>query len=264
MPSKIFVSYRREDAAAEAARIRDRLTTVFGFDNVFMDIDALKPGQRFDEELAKALSTCDAFLAVIGPRWYDIAYARTQAGGHDYVREEIATALARNITVIPILIDRTILPRPETLPDDLRPLVLHQSYQIRHEHFGRDVEALIATLAGRPGRSKSMRGDAVGWRRTGIVASIVWIFVGYFLGNNVEVDAGRRWYDMAYEICKVGGSKNIHQCHVEASEDAGRLHWNNAWQSGAVAAIVPIPLVWLLVWIVFRLSRWIRQGFKII
>ena len=141
-----------------------------------MDIDELKPGQRFDLELAKALSTCNVFLAIIGPRWYDLAYSRAQAGDHDYVREEIATALARNITVIPILIDRAVLPRPETLPDDFNPLVLHHSYQIRHEHFGRDVEALIATLAGKPGRPKSMRGDAVDWRLIGIVASFVWIF----------------------------------------------------------------------------------------
>src|SRR5262245_59150567 len=98
MPGKIFISYRREDAAAEAARIRDRLATVFGPANIFMDIDELKPGQRFDQELAKALSTCNIFLAVIGPRWYDLAYSRAQAGGIDYVRQEIATALARNIT----------------------------------------------------------------------------------------------------------------------------------------------------------------------
>jgi len=43
MPDKFFVSYRREDAAAEAARIRDRLTTVFGIGKVSMDVDELKP-----------------------------------------------------------------------------------------------------------------------------------------------------------------------------------------------------------------------------
>jgi hypothetical protein len=68
MPDKFFISYRREDAAAEAARIRDRLTTVFGPANIFMDIDELKPGQRFDQELAKALSTCSIFRAIT--RWY--------------------------------------------------------------------------------------------------------------------------------------------------------------------------------------------------
>jgi hypothetical protein len=178
MPRKIFVSYRREDAAAEAARIRDRLTTVFGADNVFMDIDTLKPGQRFDQELEKALSTCDAFLAVIGPRWYDIAYARAQAGGHDYVREEIATALARNITVVPILIDRAVLPHPETLPNDLRPLVLHQAYQIRHEYFGRDADALITALAGKPtAKPLSPLPSSRGLLRVWVAVTLVWLAI---------------------------------------------------------------------------------------
>jgi hypothetical protein len=59
-------------------------------------------------------------------------------------------ALSRGITVIPVLIDRTDLPRSDALPHDLRPLVLHQAYQIRHEHFRRDVDALIAALTGNP------------------------------------------------------------------------------------------------------------------
>lgn len=93
---KYFVNYRREDAGAEAARIRDRLSTIFGPANVFMDVDDLRPGQRFDQELAKALSQCNVFLAVVGARWYEFLYARAQAGGQDYVRDEIATALACN------------------------------------------------------------------------------------------------------------------------------------------------------------------------
>jgi hypothetical protein len=149
MSGKIFVNYRREDAGAEAARIRDHLITVLGSDNVFMDIDDLKLGQRFDQELANALSASNVFLSVIGQHWYDILYARAQSGGHDYVREEIATALARGIVVVPVLIDRATLPQPEALPEDLRPLVFHQAYQIRHEHFGRDVDALIVALTGK-------------------------------------------------------------------------------------------------------------------
>jgi hypothetical protein len=35
----IFISYRREDAAAQAGRLYDRLTAHFGQDRVFMDID---------------------------------------------------------------------------------------------------------------------------------------------------------------------------------------------------------------------------------
>jgi hypothetical protein len=290
MPSKIFVSYRREDAAAEAARIRDRLTTLLGSDNVFMDVDALKPGQRFDQELSKALSTCNVFLAIIGPLWYDLAYTRAQADGIDYVRQEIATALARDITVIPILIDRAVLPSPEALPDDLRPLVLHQAYQIRHEHFGRDIEALIAALSVKPDRTSGR--TTVGWRRIGIVASCVWAIGGFFYGNNLEIEAGSRWYDLAFSTCKYladtkyqgqydqwarknpksmpwdpdptrPASPSYQNCHEEAAEKARKLHWNNAWISGVALAIIPVPFGWLLGWIIFRLGRWIRSGFKL-
>jgi len=68
MPGKIFVSYRRDDDPNAAARIRDALTAKFGRSSVFMDVDDLLAGLRFDEELAKALAACDVFLAIIGPR----------------------------------------------------------------------------------------------------------------------------------------------------------------------------------------------------
>ena len=55
MPGKIFVNYRRDDARDMAARIRDRLAATFGDANVFMDVDNLLAGQRFDKELEKAL-----------------------------------------------------------------------------------------------------------------------------------------------------------------------------------------------------------------
>jgi hypothetical protein len=41
-----------------------------------MDVDNLKPGQRFDVELAKALDACDVFIAVIGPRWMELELLR--------------------------------------------------------------------------------------------------------------------------------------------------------------------------------------------
>jgi TIR domain len=68
MPGKIFVNYRRDDERAFAARIRDRLASVFGTSSVFMDVDDLRRGQRFDKELEKALTECDVFLAIIGQR----------------------------------------------------------------------------------------------------------------------------------------------------------------------------------------------------
>ena len=146
MSGKIFVSYRRDDSASGAAGLRDRLATAFGAANVFMDVDNLLIGQRFDRELEKALAETDVFLPIIGPKWMEILQARIAGDERDYVREEIAGALKRGILVIPILIERALLPRISDLPEDIREMVLHQKHDISHEHRGRDVGALVTGI----------------------------------------------------------------------------------------------------------------------
>jgi uncharacterized cupin superfamily protein len=45
MNAKVFINYRREDTAPYAGRLYDRLTAHFGEDQVFIDIDQIKPGE---------------------------------------------------------------------------------------------------------------------------------------------------------------------------------------------------------------------------
>lgn len=146
MPGKIFVNYRRDDERAFAARVRDRLAQAFGPTNVFMDVDNLMAGQRFDRELEKALAETDVFLSVIGPKWMDLYQQRRATGERDYVHEEIAACLKRGITVIPVLIERAKLPRGDDLPEDIRELVLHQKHDVTHDHFGRDMVELVEAI----------------------------------------------------------------------------------------------------------------------
>ena len=80
MPSKIFISYRRDDVTGDARSIRDALATRFGKASIFMDVDNLLAGQRFAEELAKVLASCDVFLAIIGRHWMDLLAAKTASG----------------------------------------------------------------------------------------------------------------------------------------------------------------------------------------
>jgi hypothetical protein len=68
---------------AIARGVRDGLAAKFGQSNVFMDVDDLRAGQRFDLELAKALDACDVFVAVIGPRWLDLLRQRQADLGAD-------------------------------------------------------------------------------------------------------------------------------------------------------------------------------------
>src|SRR5262245_65395909 len=101
---KILVSYRREDSAAYAGRLADRLRDHFGADNVFVDIDTIQPGQDFVDILERSVSSCDALVAVIGRTWLsgaDGSGRRKLDSSEDFVRMEIATALRRGSPVPP-------------------------------------------------------------------------------------------------------------------------------------------------------------------
>jgi hypothetical protein len=53
MRGRIFISYRRDDAPGDARGICDSLSRKFGKSNVFMDVDNLLAGQRFDVNSTK-------------------------------------------------------------------------------------------------------------------------------------------------------------------------------------------------------------------
>lgn len=64
--SVIFISYRRDDSQQLAGRLFDRLAQHFGKDRVFRDIDAIEPGEKFAEVIAKRIGDCDVLVALIG------------------------------------------------------------------------------------------------------------------------------------------------------------------------------------------------------
>jgi hypothetical protein len=100
----IFINYRRDDAPGVAGRLYDHLAHGFSRRDLFIDVDAIKPGLDFVKQLDAQVSQCDVLLAVIGPHWLNAADDSGQRrldSDHDYVRIEIASALKRDIPVIP-------------------------------------------------------------------------------------------------------------------------------------------------------------------
>lgn len=146
MAGNIFISYRREDAAGSAALIYESLSREFGEPNVFMDVDNVMAGQRFDQQLEKALAECEVFLAVIGPRWLDLLKTKQTTGERDYVREEITAALQGGVVVIPVTVDHGRLPQEKELPPEIQSLVFHQRHIISQEQRRRDIEALVEAV----------------------------------------------------------------------------------------------------------------------
>jgi hypothetical protein len=146
---KVFISYRRDDSAGYARAIYEELTERLPPDRVFMDVDAIEPGLPFDEVIRNAVGQCKALLVLIGARWLAPgADGRSRLEDErDFVRLEIAAALARNIRVIPVLLDGTPMPSEADLPEALRGLVWRNAIEVSNTRFNSDVERLANVLA---------------------------------------------------------------------------------------------------------------------
>jgi hypothetical protein len=146
---KIFINYRRDDSSATAGRLHDRLTQTFGRESLFMDVDHIPAGVDFVNHLNAQVAGCDIFLVIIGPNWL---HAKDDNGvgrldnPDDFVSVEIAAALARNICVIPVLVDGAFIPTAEELPDSIKPLARRNAVEVRNAQFGRDAEALVEKI----------------------------------------------------------------------------------------------------------------------
>jgi hypothetical protein len=160
----VFISYRREDSAGHAGRVHDRLERDFGSDLLFMDVDAIPLGVNFIKVLREEVAKCDVLLALIGPNWLD---ARDEEGNRrldnprDFLRIEIATALQRDIPVIPILLDSARMPKADQLPKDLEELAVRNGLDIRHASFHGDMDKLVRGLKNLPGSSWRVKLAAV-------------------------------------------------------------------------------------------------------
>lgn len=166
-PGRIFISYRREETAYPAAWLFDRLRDHFDEDQIFKDVDSIELGDDFVEVIIDAVGSCDVLLAVIGDRWLTITDEdgkRRLDNPDDFVRLEIEAALAREVRVVPILIDGAPMPRPEELPPSLAKLVRRQALELSPVRFdvdtGRLVRVLEKTLAEVQSRSPAQGSKA--------------------------------------------------------------------------------------------------------
>jgi hypothetical protein len=160
----IFISYRRDDAGGEAGRLFDDLTRSFGSDTVFMDVAGIEPGMDFRKAIDDNVAGCGVCLVVIGPHWLDIA---SQTGGrrlddpNDFVRLEVASALKRNIAVIPVLVHGATMPPVDRLPEDLTDLAYRNAVELTLARWPSDVALLVNALQHYVHVSPMTAGDTV-------------------------------------------------------------------------------------------------------
>jgi hypothetical protein len=145
----IFVSYRRSDSQGEAGRLFDELVQSFGEDTVFMDVAAIEAGRDFRKAIEEGVVKCGVLLVLMGPEWLD---AKDETGARrlndpgDFVRIETASALKRDIPVIPVLVRGAQMPRAEQLPDELKELAYRNCVELTHARWRSDIHLLIEAL----------------------------------------------------------------------------------------------------------------------
>jgi formylglycine-generating enzyme required for sulfatase activity len=147
--SRIFISYRRQESSKDATALFERLARHFGTAAVFMDVEGIALGVDFQEVLDRTLDTCRVMLLLMGPNWAEIkdeAGERRLDDPNDFVRIEVATALRREIPLIPVFIDGARMPKADRLPPDLVGLPRRQGMPIDQTNWRAQTAQLIKAL----------------------------------------------------------------------------------------------------------------------
>lgn len=163
----IFISYRRQDTAGYALGLRRELARALPDARVFLDVESLDAGMRWQQVIHERVAQCDLMLAIIGDEWLV-----TRAGEKkieredDPVRLELEAALSRpGMQLIPILVEDTPMPPVRGLPASVRAICVQRARHPRPdvrpgcEHLARAARAAVspacASWAGQPRQDTS-------------------------------------------------------------------------------------------------------------
>lgn len=144
-PGSIFLSYRRDDVPFAVGLVAASLFGAFSRERVFLDTIANRRGFFVVSRLSGALATSAVVVCVIGPAWDDDSHLRRLADAGDLVRWELETALAADIPVVPVVVDRD-RELAAGLPNALAPLRHLAPTLLGKGSFTADADRLIRRL----------------------------------------------------------------------------------------------------------------------
>jgi len=108
-----------------------------------------------------------------------------------------------------------------------------------------------------------------GWKRIGIIVSVVWFLGGGFYAYDSEIHRAENFVAFTHGLCdnnlKVYKDLNerdaaFEQCN-KGAEDVLTEAISSAPFDGALVGIVPIILGWPIVYLLLFLVRWVKRGF---
>lgn len=162
----IFISYRRADSQVTAGRMAQFLDAVPAVDAVFLDVDGIEIGEKFEHRIEATLAQSSHVFVLIGAHWAGRNEDRANArifDDDDMVRRETRMALASGRKLVPILLDGTPMPTSKDLPPDLAGLPKINGFALRTAQFDEDMDALLDDLiTGKRGRGSRWRQGPLG------------------------------------------------------------------------------------------------------
>ncbi len=144
-----FISYRREGGADTARLIRSAIGTR-GYP-IFLDVDDLG-ASHFDDRLLDEIERAPNFIVILTPD----ALHRCK-NEKDWLRREIAHAIATGRNIIPVLKEGFAFPRPEELPEEIAFLPRYNCVPYSHIYFDSTIDKLIHFFEGKKPKRSSFK-----------------------------------------------------------------------------------------------------------
>ena len=221
--NRIFISYRSSDGKKDANSLNRDLESVFGDEQVFLDKQDLPGGSTWREVIAGALGGKPVLLLVLTPDYFGARHPDGRLrldDADDPVRMELGFALQHGATVVPLRGEGVEMPRPETLPPELRAVTERHALRLRTDDWRDDVQKLLKVLVA--SGVKPLREDWAAPAPGSLVPPVV---------------ETRPWWILsavAFLLFIV----------LEGSGSSG--HTDHAtWQGLGVLALLPIGLLWV-------------------
>lgn len=181
MQGQIFISYRRATDAWAVEQLRQELVGAFGEKNVFLDKHTIGAGEDWSQQIDQAIREASAVVVIFSKAWYGEvdppppadADATGTALPHppslrriddptDKLRIELEMAGRHGRNVFPVIVDGSLEPRPEELPESVRFVCKRQFLRIDVSgNFEAQMDRLIGDI-----RQATMGHDWL-WRLSG-------------------------------------------------------------------------------------------------
>ena len=100
-----------------------------------------------------------------------------------------------------------------------------------------------------------------GWQRIGMVLSVVWAALGGLWGNHIAIQQNGAVPIAHYKWCISHPNYDDDECSAAFDEEYA-VGVRGHWASATMVALIPIPVAWLLVYIVVWAVRWMRRGLQ--